>query len=383
MFDFLLKQPEQKFNHSQLTGDLLEKCYQELVVKHHIQSDAGQIKVLGHLQQLLDNISEQIELEKQPVFSRLLASPQKTAKSLYIFGDVGRGKSMLMDVFFEACTIESKRRVHFHAFMQEVHEYMHHWRGKYDGDPLPSLAVNIRQSALLFCFDEFHVTDIADAMLLSRLFTRLFNLGVIVVATSNEHPDDLYKNGLQRELFLPFIDLLKQSADILELVAKEDYRLSHFKAMKTTFYSEPEGGYDFLQQSFNELTNDGSRETRKLLVKGRELNFQTVHGDILLTSFNEICGRPLGPADYLAVASEFSTILIADIPYLSIEIRDQARRFVTLIDALYEQSVKLICTSVAPPEQLYLEMGDFNFKRTRSRLIEMQSERYLKRKHLG
>ncbi|MCK5479007.1 MAG: cell division protein ZapE, partial [Methylococcales bacterium] len=175
----------------------------------------------------------------------------------------------------------------------------------------------------------------------------------------------------------------KQSADILELVAKEDYRLSHFKAMKTTFYSEPEGGYDFLQQSFNELTNDGSRETRKLLVKGRELNFQTVHGDILLTSFNEICGRPLGPADYLAIASEFSTILIADIPSLSIEIRDQVRRFVTLIDALYEQSVKLICTSVAPPEQLYLEMGDFNFKRTRSRLIEMQSERYLQRKHLG
>ncbi len=383
MFDFLLKQPEQNFNHSQLTGDLLEKCYQELVVKHHIQSDAGQIKVLGHLQQLLDNISEQIELEKQPVFSRLLASPQKTAKSLYIFGDVGRGKSMLMDVFFEACTIESKRRVHFHAFMQEVHEYLHHWRGKYEGDPLPSLAVNIRQSALLFCFDEFHVTDIADAMLLSRLFTRLFKLGVIVVATSNQHPDDLYKNGLQRELFLPFIDLLKQSADILELVAKEDYRLSHFKAMKTTFYSEPEGGYDFLQQSFNELTNDGSRETRKLLVKGRELNFQTVHGDILLTSFNEICGRPLGPADYLAIASEFSTILIADIPSLSIEIRDQVRRFVTLIDALYEQSVKLICTSVAPPEQLYLEMGDFNFKRTRSRLIEMQSERYLQRKHLG
>ncbi|MCK5188947.1 MAG: AFG1 family ATPase, partial [Methylococcales bacterium] len=319
----------------------------------------------------------------QQVFSRLLTSSEKSAKSVYIFGDVGRGKSMLMDVFFEACPIDSKRRVHFHAFMQEVHEYMHHWRGKYEGDPLPSLAVNIRQSALLFCFDEFHVTDIADAMLLSRLFTRLFNLGVVVVATSNQHPDDLYKNGLQRELFLPFIALLTQSADILELVAKEDYRLSHFKAMKTTFYSEPEGGYDFLQQSFNELTNDGSRETRKLLVKGRELNFQTVHGDILLTSFNEICGRPLGPADYLAIASEFSTILIADIPSLSIDIRDQVRRFVTLIDALYEQSVKLICTSVAPPEQLYLEMGDFNFKRTRSRLIEMQSERYLQRKHLG
>jgi len=382
MFDFLFKQPEHQFIHSQLESDLLEKRYQELVVKHHIQRDSGQIKILGHLQQLLDNISQQVEQEKQQVFNRLLTSSEKSTKSIYIFGDVGRGKSMLMDVFFEACPIESKRRVHFHAFMQEVHEYIHHWRGRYEGDPLPSLAVNIRQSSLLLCFDEFHVTDIADAMLLSRLFTRLFKIGVFFVATSNQHPHDLYKNGLQRDLFLPFIDLLKQSSDILELVAKEDYRLSHLKAMKSTFYSEPEGGHVFLQRSFNELTNDGSTEVRNLKVKGSELSFKKVHGDILLTSFDALCSKPLGPADYLTIANEFNTILIAEIPRISAEIRDQSRRLVTLIDALYEHNVKLICTAAVPVEQLTIKDNAFDFKRTRSRLIEMQSDRYIHRQHL-
>ncbi|MFW5443358.1 MAG: cell division protein ZapE [Methylococcaceae bacterium] len=383
MFNFLLKQTEQNYIHTQEYSDLLEKSYHELVVKHHIQSDAAQIKVLGHLQQLLNNISEQIVFEQQMVFSRLLSAySQKTIKSLYIFGDVGRGKSMLMDLFFEACPIELKRRVHFHAFMQEVHDYMHHWRKSHRGDPLPSLALKIRQESMLLCFDEFQVTDIADAMLLSRLFTRLFNQGIVFVATSNQHPDELYKNGLQRALFLPFIDLLKQSSNILELVAKEDYRLSHIKSMKTTFYCEVDGGDVFLHKSFDELTNYAVSEAKSLKVKGRELNFTTVHGDILFTSFDELCGRALGAADFLAVANEFSTIFIAAIPRLSVEIRDQARRFVTLIDALYEQNVKLICTSTLPVEELNFEDSVFDFKRTRSRLIEMQSEKYFQRKHL-
>jgi len=267
--------------------------------------------------------------------------------------------------------------------MLEVHNYMHLWRATNQGDSLPSLATKIKQESMLLCFDEFHVTDIADAMLLSRLFTRLFQLGVIFVATSNQHPDNLYKNGLQRELFLPFIALLKQSADILELDGKEDFRLSHFKAMKTTFYSEPDGAEDFLLHSFNELTNDGKIETRILKIKGRELTFTTVHSDILMTSFSELCGKDLGPIDFLAIVSEFSTILIAGIPLLSSEIRNQARRFVTLIDAIYEHNVKLICTATVPAEQLSIEDSSFDFKRTRSRLIEMQSEKYLQRKHLS
>ncbi len=382
MLKFFLSQPDQKFNHSQLDTSLLEKHYQELVIKHHIQSDNAQVQVLGHLQQLLIAISKQVEWENQSVFEQLLSSQGKTTKSIYIFGNVGRGKSMLMDIFFEACPIESKRRVHFHAFMLEVHEYMHQWRAQHEGDPLPSLAVKIRQQSRLLCFDEFQVTDIADAMLLARLFTRLVKQNVIFVATSNQHPDDLYKNGLQRELFLPFITLLKKTSDIVELVAKEDYRLSHFKSMKTTFYCEAEGGSNFLQHSFNELTNNGASEKRILKIKGREVEFAVVHGDILMTSFSELCGRALGPVDYLAIANEFSTLLIADIPLLTVEIKDQVRRLVILIDALYEHHVKVICTAVIPAEQLFFEDRDFDFKRTRSRLIEMQSEKYIHQMHI-
>jgi len=381
MFDFLLKQPSQKYQHSQIFSDVLEKRYQELVVRHHIHSDAAQIQVLGHLQHLLDNISTQTEQRKQIVFNPLVSSAEAT-KSLYIFGDVGRGKTMLMDVFYDACPIELKRRVHFHAFMQEVHDYMHQWRKQNEGDPLTSLAKKIRKSSLLLCFDEFHVTDIADAMLLSRLFTKLIKQGVIFVATSNQHPDDLYKNGLQRALFLPFIALLKQSSEVIELVAKEDYRLLYFKSMETVFYvGQEEEGDAFLQQRFNELTNNGSIESRTLHVKNRAIEFSKVHGDILFSSFEELCSRALGPADYLEVANEFNAVLIANIPMLTMEIRDQARRFVTLIDTLYENNVKLICTLGQPLEYFDFKDKDFDFKRTRSRLIEMQSEKYFQQKH--
>ncbi len=376
MFDFFLNKPKQPFSHSQLEGSLLNKQYQELVVKHHVREDIDQIRVLGHLQQLLNNILELVSVDDHPVgFSRLMSNSKKRVKSLYIFGDVGRGKSMLMDVFFDACPIEKKRRVHFHAFMQEIHEALHQLRKKNEGDSLLFLAKKIRKESLLLCFDEFQVTDIADAMLLARLFNHLINQGVVFVATSNYHPDDLYKNGLQRVLFLPFIDLIKETSEVVELVAKEDYRLSYFKSIKTVFYINSDGsGAKFLQQRFNELTNNGDTETKTLVVKGRNVTFSKVHGDILYSSFNELCERNLGPADYLELATEFKIIFIAGIPIFSLEIKDQIRRFVTLIDALYEQKVKLICTMEVPIEQLYFD--DFNFNRTRSRLIEMQSERY-------
>lgn len=386
MFDFLLKQPTIPPQHSLLFNDLLEKRYQELVVRHHIHSDAAQIKVLGHLQHLLDNISLQVESNKHHItLNKLLSSPQQhTTKSLYIFGDVGRGKSMLMDVFYQACPIQKKRRVHFHAFMQEVHDYMHQWRQHNTGDPLPFLAKEIKETSLLLCFDEFHVSDIADAMLLSRLFTQLIKQGVIFVATSNQHPDDLYKNGLQRALFLPFIRLLKESSEVLELVAKEDYRLLHFSSMETVFYvGMGDKASTFLQQRFNELTNNGSIESRALQVKSRTINFSKVHGDILFSSFAELCGRSLGPADYLVIAEEFNTVLIANIPKLTTENRDQARRFVTLIDAMYEKNVKLLCTIEQAIDQFDFKDKDFDFKRTQSRLIEMQTEQYFQKKHLG
>ncbi len=383
MLNLFFSQAESKNPPSQIDSNLLKKQYQELVDKKLIQIDTIQIKILDYLQQLLNEISKPYKLEKLLVFNRSDLSSRQFAKSIYIFGGVGCGKSMLMDMFFEACPIESKRRVHFHAFMLEVHEYMYQWRKKNQGDPLPSLAAKMRLTSSLLCVDEFQITDIADAMLLARLFTRLFEQGIILVATSNQHPDDLYENGLQRELFLPFIELLKLSADILKLDATEDYRLLHLKSMKTTFYCEAEGGDAFLRQSFKELTNNASSEAVILQIKGREVSFEVVHGDILFSSFDELCKRALGAVDYLTIANEFHTLLIADIPYLTTEIKDQVRRFVTLVDALYEHNVKLICTAAVPVEQLTYEDSHFDFRRTRSRLIEMQSEKYLQLKHLS
>ena len=362
--------------------NILSRQYQQLVVNNHLQNDDAQLKVIQHLQQLLSDISIQASSQKQSILSRLFSSSFTSTstpniKNLYIFGDVGRGKTMLMDLFYEACPQPLKKRVHFHAFMQEVHEYIYQWRKDNEGDPLPSLALTISQSTLLLCFDEFHVTDIADAMLLARLFTRLFNQSVVCVFTSNQHPDDLYKNGLQRELFVPFIGLLKDTSTIVELAAQKDYRLSYFKSLQTVFYLDTNGsGNELLKQRFDELTNKGRMEQGEIAVKGRIITFSAVHGDILFSSFLELCNRPLGPADYLVIANEFTVVLLAGVPILSKENRDQARRFVTLIDALYENKVKLICTIAVPLDQLHLTDSMFDFKRTKSRLIEMQSEKY-------
>ncbi len=383
MFDNLFgrSKPSPSFKHSEIDNHALEKRYQELVVKHHLHSDQAQVKVLGHLQQLLNTISLQSE-QSTSSFNKFFNNTHNNHQSLYIFGDVGRGKSMLMEFFYDACPIAQKRRIHFHNFMLEVHEFVHDWRKKHNSDPLAAYAKHLRSTTWLLCFDEFNVTDIADAMILTRLFNHLFAQGLIFVATSNYHPDELYEGGLQRVLFLPFIQHLKQSAQILELVAKEDYRLAHFKTFSQTFYIGLGDEADkFLHQSFASLTNDADSEEVVVHVQGREVIFKTAHGDILYTSFKELCDRTLGAADYIEIAQIFTTILIADIPQLSIECRDQARRFVTLIDALYEQNVKLICSAAVATEDLYIEDGVFEFKRTRSRLFEMQSERYLQQKH--
>ena len=376
MFDFLSKQKEEALSVKPV-GSSLFKAYQEKVDQQHIQQDADQIRVLNILQQLLDTLEDSPNTPAPTFFSQFkrTATSKKTIRSLYLFGFVGRGKSMLMDLFFNACPVDKKRRVHFHAFMQEVHESMHQLRKNNQGDLLPLLATEIRQDVQVLCFDEFHVSDIVDAMLLARLFSELLKQGIVFVATSNQHPDDLYKNGLQRELFLPFIDLLKESVDIVELMAKEDYRLSYFKSINAVFCIRA-GNPDFLQQRFDELTNNGQTESKTLSVKGRETQFLKTSGDILYSSFDELCARNLGSADYLEVACEFKIILIEDIPRLSLDIKDQVRRFITLIDILYEHKIKLFCTLDVPVERLYLEDVGFNFDRTRSRLTEMQSERY-------
>lgn len=366
-----------EFKHSALNSEVLEKRYQEMVVKHHLHNDLAQVEVLGHLQQLLNQMENQAPLRKLPI-PNLRRKANVDGTSLYIFGDVGRGKSMLMEFFFQACPIKRKRRVHFHNFMLEVHEFIHQWRQHHNSDPFAAYAKQIRKTTWLLCFDEFNVTDIADAMILTRLFEHLFAQGVIFVATSNYHPDDLYQNGLQRGLFLPFIKQLKQAAHVLELVAKEDYRLAHFKALNQTFYIGLDDKADiFLQKTFATLTNGAKTEETVLHLQGREVPFKAAHGDILFSSFDELCHRALGAADYIKIAELFNTVFIADIPQLSRENRDRARRFVTLIDALYEGKVKIICTAAVPANQLYLEDGVFEFKRTQSRLMEMQSEKYI------
>jgi cell division protein ZapE len=365
------------FKHSSLHPEILEKRYQELVVKHHLHNDIAQVEVLGHLQQLLNQIEKYAPLRTLQWMSFKRKMPLQ-GESLYIFGDVGRGKSMLMDCFFQACPIQRKRRVHFSVFMLEVHEFVHQWRQQHDSDPLLAFAKYIRQTTWLLCFDEFNVTDIADAMILSRLFTHLFSQGLIFVVTSNYHPDDLYRNGLQRVLFEPFIQQLKQATHVLELVAKEDYRLTHFKALQQTFYVGLDAQSEvFLQETFALLTHYAQTEQTTLSLQGREVFFKAAHGDILYSSFQELCQRTLGVADYLTIATVFNTVFIANIPQFSAENRDYARRFVSLIDALYEAKVKIICTIAVPVQQLYSEEGGFEFKRTQSRLIEMQSEQYI------
>lgn len=379
MFNSLFQRAKNpaRFKHSSLNADILEKRYQELVVKHHLHNDSAQVEVLGHLQQLLNRMEPSSPLRRM-YLPKFRYKTDNHGRSLYIFGDVGRGKSMLMEFFFSACPVKKKRRVHFSAFMLEVHEFIHQWRQRHDSDPIAAYAKHIRKTTRLLCFDEFNVTDIADAMILTRLFEHLFAQGLIFVATSNYHPDDLYQNGLQRALFLPFIKQLKQAANVLELVAKEDYRLAHFKALHQTFHVGLDSQANtFLEKTFATLTNNAQTEETILCLPGRQVPFKAAHGDILYSSFDELCDRALGAADYIKIGQVFNTVFIANIPQLSKENRDQAQRFVTLIDALYEQKVKIICTAAVPADQLYQADGVFEFKRTQSRLMEMQSEKYI------
>jgi cell division protein ZapE len=325
------------------------------------------------------------DYDRKSIAYKLISSPPEKCQSLYIFGGVGRGKSMLMALFYDACPIEHKRRVHFNMFMLEVHAFIHYWRKQNNIDAISALAKKIRASALVLCLDEFHVTDIADAMILERLFNKLFESGIIVVITSNRHPNDLYQGGLQREQFLNFTRLLQRESKTIELVAKEDYRLMHLHALEATYYFPLDAhASEFVQQSYNEFTNFAAMQAGVLQVMGRKVILSAVHGDIALTSFDELCVQPLGSADYLEIAREFSTLIMSKIPKLTAEKRNEAKRFMTLIDALYEHKVKLICTAEVPAKELYTEGdGSFEFRRTVSRLIEMQSESYLQSKHTG
>lgn len=307
-------------------------------------------------------------------------------EGLYLYGQVGRGKSMLMDVFVQTAPVVAKKRVHFHEFLRDFHRELHEWRSsktKKDIDPIQARVRRLMEESWLLCLDELEVRDIADAMIVGRIFEALFQAGAIVVITSNRAPDDLYKDGLQREKFLPCISLLRQHLDILELTSPTDYRLGRVKGAQV-FYAPLGAESDAaLTDAFQRLAGGLAPQPASLTVNGRTFTIPQAAGDMARCSFADLCGVPLAAADYLALATQYDSLVLDRVPLLGPHNRNEARRFVMLIDALYEHRTLLILSAAADPHHLYPEGdGAFEFQRTVSRLIEMQSESYIGARHI-
>ena len=351
--------------------------------------DGAQEAVVARLQALHDELAERrppgyrLRDGVMGIFGRKPAPPPR---GLYIHGPPGRGKSMLMDLFFETSHVHRRRRVHVHPFMQEVHAKMHQWQkeggGRQAEEPLPRLAREIARETRLLCFDEFQVEAIADAMIVGRLFGALFDEGVVVVATSNTAPDDLYKDGLQRVRFLPFIDILKQNVDIVELATETDYRRDRLKAVGVYHSPNDHEARAALADAFGRLTDGATPRPGEITVQGRKIPVSRQARGVAQFTFAELCKTPLGSADYWAIACQYQTVIISDIPKMTADHRDSAKRFAVLIETFYEQKTKLVCSADVPPDTLYTE-GDGSelFTRVASRLEEMQSEDYLAAPH--
>ena len=365
--------------------------YEALVSSGAIEPDAAQREVAEAFGDLEQRLSHYKPPRKQGLLGRLFADKDDAPpRGLYIHGEVGRGKTMLMDLFFQACPVEHKRRAHFHEFMAEVHERIYGFRQNIargeipDGDVIALTAAAIFDQAWLLCFDEFHVTDITDAMILGRLFARLFELGTVVVATSNVAPDDLYKGGLNRSLFLPFIAQISEHMRVLRLDARTDFRLEKLSGVKMWLVPADAAASSALDKAWASMTGAAPCKPRDISIKGRVLHVPCSAHGVARFSFADICKQPLAASDYLRLAHDYHTIMIDRIPVMDFSERNAAKRFITLIDTLYDNSVKLMASAAADPMSLYLadEGNEANeFKRTSSRLIEMGSESYLAKPH--
>jgi cell division protein ZapE len=366
--------------------------YAELVAEGRLDADPAQARAVRHLDDLAARLEAHRLARKGSALGWLFGRKEKPEplKGLYLWGSVGRGKTMLMDLFHEHLGVRRKRRAHFHAFMADVHARIHDFRQKLKsgeikgGDPIASVADVLAEEAWVLCFDEFSVTDIADAMILGRLFEALFARGVVLIATSNVEPSRLYENGLNRALFLPFVALIEQKLDVFRLDARTDYRMEKLQGRKVYHAPADADAEQALDQAFADLGAGARLNRLEFDLGGRMLVIERSAGGVARFNFEELCGRPLGSLDFLAIARNFHTILLENIPKLDLSRRNEAKRFINLIDILYEHHVKLIASAEAMPDALYRAATGheiFEFDRTVSRLTEMQSESYLALPH--
>ena len=354
-----------------------QALYGERCASGAIRRDPAQARAVERLETLHRSLIDYVPAPRGWL-GRLVGGGVPAPKGLYLWGPVGRGKSMLMDLFFATAPVARKRRVHFHAFMLDVHNRIERERRARSRQPILRVATALAEEAQLLCFDEFQVNDIADAMILERLFNALFAAGTVVVATSNRHPERLYENGLQRDRFLPFIALLQERLDIVAIDSGRDYRLARMIGKPIYFEPLDEKAHRAVEKAFADLTEGMPMGSETLTVLARPLVAPRVAGNVAWFTFDELCMAAHSAVDYLALTERFAAIVIEGIPRLSPRERNAAQRFHILVDALYEARTLLIASAEVPPQEIYVEGdGSFEFQRTVSRLMEMQSEDYV------
>jgi cell division protein ZapE len=377
-------EPIPDYNHS------ASEELKALTLSGKLQADAAQMAVAAKLDRVLAHLRERGPAKKASalgwLFARKGKSNQAIVHGLYVHGSVGRGKTMLMDMFFAKAPLQRKRRCHFHEFMADVHARIHAHRQKLkagetkQADPVPPVAAALFAEAELLCFDEFSVTDIADAMILGRLFTELFSLGCVLVTTSNVAPDNLYREGLNRGLFLPFIDLLKRYVDVVTLDSPTDYRMEKLASLPVYLTPLDARTDAAMQTSWHHVLDGTKAAPEEIAMKGRSIHVPQAAGRAAWFSFADLCERPLGASDYLAIAARYDTVFVEHVPRMGLSKRNETKRFITLIDAFYDKTVRVFISAEAVPEELLIERNGtegFEFDRTASRLFEMRSSEYL------